>query len=114
MRTLPAWLIAWTFMAAPLPASAGPAFAYSWLETGRPFERCMQAAGALMAARAYEHVETTRFGVTGETASETLYVNCEDHRHVSVVLMRAERPRHGEIDALVADLQARIEGDGVQ
>lgn len=109
MRHVMVSLFACALVSMAMPAMAGPAFAYSWLSTDRPFDRCMQAAKDIMSDRAYDRVQTTRFGVTGETGSETLYVNCEDHRHISVVLMRTERPGYGEIDALVAQMQQRLD-----
>lgn len=94
------------------PASAGPAFAYSWLSTNKSFEQCIAAAGDLMSGLNYPHVQRTRFGVTGETEKETLFVNCEDTRHVSIMLLRTVRPKVGEIDALVALMQQRLEARG--
>jgi hypothetical protein len=47
--------------------------------------------------------------VTGETVDETLYINCEDTRHVSLVLMRADRPHGDEIDRLVVLMQERLQ-----
>jgi hypothetical protein len=95
-----------------LPVVAGPSFAYSWLSTERPFDRCMQAAKDVVAAKNYPHVRTTRFGVTGETGTETLYINCEDQRHVSMILMRRGRLEHGDIDAVAALMQQRLDANG--
>ena len=91
-------------------ALAGPAFAYSWLSTDKSFDQCIDVAKGIMSERAYPHVRTTRFGVTGETAEETLFINCEDSRHVSLVLMlRTGRPGYGDIDAVVALMQKRLD-----
>jgi hypothetical protein len=95
-----------------LPAVAGPAFAYSWLSTERSFERCMLSAQDIMATKQYPHVRTTRFGVTGETTVETLYINCEDQRHVSMILMRREPLGHSDIDAIAALMQQRLDANG--
>lgn len=94
------------------PAVAGPFFAYSWLTTERSFDRCMQAAKDAVASKNYPHVRTTRFGVTGETSAETLYINCEDQRHVSMILMSKERLSHGDIDAVAALMQQRLDANG--
>ena len=92
------------------PAKAGPAFAYSWLSTDKSFDRCIEVAKGVMSERGYPHVQTTRFGVTGETVEETLFINCEDSRHVSLVLMlRTGRPGYGDIDAVVALMQKRLD-----
>jgi hypothetical protein len=92
-------------------AIAGPAFAYSWLTTDRSFDQCIVAAKRLVTSGNYVHFETTRFGVTGETANETLFVNCEDKRHVSLVLMmRSGRPTHGDINRWVALMEKQLEG----
>lgn len=93
------------------PAMAGPFFAYSWLTTERSFDRCMQAAKDVISAKNYPHVRTTRFGVTGETSAETLYINCEDQRHVSMILMSKERLEHGDVDAVAALMQRRLDTD---
>lgn len=93
-------------------ASAGPAFAYSWLSTDKTFDQCIAAAGNLMSGKNYPRIERTRFGVTGETTNETLFINCEDNRHVSIMLLRAERPKVGEIDAFVALMQQLLEASG--
>lgn len=91
-------------------AIAGPAFAYSWLTTDKSFDQCIVAAKRLVTSRSYVHFETTRFGVTGETVNETLFVSCEDNRHVSLVLMmRSGRPTYSDIDALVALTQKQLE-----
>ncbi|UVC07958.1 hypothetical protein IHQ71_22715 [Rhizobium sp. TH2] len=96
-------------------AMAGPAFAYSWLTTDKSFDRCMGVAKGIMSERNYPHVRTTRFGVTGETVEETLYINCEDSRHVSLVLMlRTGRPGYGDIDAVVALMQKQLNAVGAQ
>jgi len=91
-------------------AVAGPAFAYSWLTTDKSFDQCITAAKGLVTSRNYVHFETTRFGVTGETNDETLFINCEDNRHVSLVLMmQSGRPTYGQIDRLVALMQKQLE-----
>lgn len=94
------------------PASAGPAFAYSWFSTGKTFDECIAAANTMMGSLNLPQIQRTKFGVTGETVDDTIFVNCEDQRHVSVVLMRAKRPQVGEIDALVALLQQLLETSG--
>lgn len=91
------------------PATAGPAFAYSWLTTDKTFEQCMTVANDMVTGLGYPHVEKSRFGVTGENNTETLYINCEDLRHVSLVLMRPERPKVGEIDMIVSVMQNRLD-----
>jgi hypothetical protein len=91
-------------------AMAGPAFAYSWLTMDKTSAQCMNAAKSIMSEKNYPHVRTTRFGITGETSEETLYINCEDVRHVSLVLMmRTERPGYGAIDAAVALMQKQLD-----
>ena len=91
------------------PASAGPGFAYSWLSTNKTFEQCIAAADNMMESLNYPRIGRTKFGVTGETTEDTIFVNCEDNRHVSVLLIRAARPEVGEIDALVALLQQLLD-----
>jgi len=96
-------------------AMTGPAFAYSWLTTDKSFDRCIDVAKGIMSERNYPHVRMTRFGVTGETVEETLFINCEDSRHVSLVLMlRAGRPGYGDIDAVVALMQKHLDAIGAQ
>ena len=96
-------------------ALAGPAFAYSWLSTDKAFDQCIDVAKGIMSERGYPHVRTTRFGVTGETVEETLFINCEDGRHVSLVLMlRTGRPGYGDIDAVVALMQKQLDNVGAQ
>jgi hypothetical protein len=82
-------------------ASAGPGFAYSWLSTDKTFDQCISAAQDLAIEKRYPVVSATRFGVTAETGSETLYINCEDATPVSMILMRGQHPKVGEIDALI-------------
>jgi hypothetical protein len=91
------------------PASAGPGFAYSWLATEKTFEQCKAAAASMIKGLNYEHVEDTRFGVTGEKTDETLYINCEDLKHVAILLIRPTRPRAGEIEAFVSFLEHRLD-----
>jgi len=93
-------------------AAAGPGFAYSWLATDRTFDQCIAAANDMVSGLNYPRVQFTRYGVTGETTEETLFVNCEDTRHVSVVLIRTSRPDVGEIDALIALMQQRLAAQG--
>jgi hypothetical protein len=96
-------------------AIAGPAFAYSWLTTDKTFAQCIGVAKGIMSEKSYPHVRTTRFGVTGETVEETLFINCEDSRHVSLVLMlRTGRPGYGDIDAVVALMQNHLDVIGAQ
>lgn len=90
------------------PASAGPGFAYSWLTTKKTFDQCMVAAMEVVASLKYPRAQATRFGATGETDEETIYINCEDLNHVAVLLVRPTRPKVGEIDALVALMQERL------
>ena len=94
------------------PAAAGPGFAYSWLSTNKTFDQCIAAANTMMGSLNFPQIQRTKFGVTGETTDDTVFVNCEDPRHVSVVLMRAKRPQVGEIDALVALLQQLLGTSG--
>jgi len=94
------------------PASAGPGFAYSWLSTDKTFDQCIAAASTMMGSLNFPKIQRTKFGVTGETTNDTIFINCEDHRHVSVVLMRASRPAIGEIDALVALMQQLLDTSG--
>ena len=91
------------------PAAAGPGFAYSWLSTNKTFDQCIAAADTMMRSLNFPQIQRTKFGVTGETTDDTVFVNCEDQNHVSVVLMRAKRPQVGEIDALVALMQQILE-----
>lgn len=114
MRFLMGFAITSMLAASCVPASAGPGFAYSWLSTGKSFDQCIAAATEMMSGLNLPHIQRTRFGVTGETVEQTIFVNCEDARHISVVLMRAGRPEVGEIDALVALLQSRLEAGAVQ
>jgi len=109
---LPAMSLAFAISLVAMPAAAGPFFAYSWLTTERSFDRCMQAAKDVVATKSYPHVRATRFGVTGETGAETLYINCEDQRHVSMILMGRERLAHGDIDAVAALMQQRLDANG--
>jgi len=94
------------------PASAGPGFAYSWLSTDKTFDQCIAAANTMMDGLNFPKIQRTKFGVTGETTKDTIYVNCEDNRHVSIVLTRPTRPAIGEIDALVALMQQLLESSG--
>ena len=91
------------------PASAGPAFAYSWMSTSKTFDQCIGAANNMMESLNFPRIQRTKFGVTGETTKDTVFVNCEDNRHVSVVLMRPTRPEVGEIEALVALMRQLLE-----
>ena len=91
------------------PAVAGPGFAYSWLSTDKNFQQCLIAASDVLMGLNYPRIQKTRFGVTGDNDDETLYINCEDRNHVSVVLVRLARPKIGEIDALVAMMKQRLE-----
>lgn len=101
--------LAASVLAVAQPAIAGPGFAYSWLTTDKTFEQCKLAASSMVEGLNYPHIQQTRFGVTGEKDDETLYVNCEDLRHVAVLLVRPARPRVGEIDAFVSLLQHKLE-----
>jgi hypothetical protein len=94
------------------PASAGPGVAYSWLSTNKTFDQCIAAANTMMDGLNLPKIQRTKFGVTGETTKDTIYVNCEDNRHVSIVLTRPARPAVGEIDALVALMQQLLESSG--
>lgn len=75
-------------------------------------DQCIAAADAMMGSLNLPHIQRTKFGVTGETTDDTIFVNCEDQRHVSIVLMRANRPQVGEIDALVTLMQQILETAG--
>ena len=113
MKTFISMIVAATALAAlAQPTSAGPGFAYSWLSTAKTFDQCIAAANTMMGSLNFPQIQRTKFGVTGETNDDTIFVNCEDQRHVSVVLMRAGRPQVGEIDALVALLQQLLETNG--
>ena len=105
MKTILSMFAAAALITCAQPAAAGPAFAYSWLSTSKTFDQCITAAGEMMDRLNFPQIQRTKFGVTGESNEDTVFINCEDHRHVSVVLMRAGRPRVGEVDALVALLQ---------
>ena len=90
MKTFISMIAAATALAAlARPASAGPGFAYSWLSTAKTFDQCIAAANTMMGSLNFPRIQRTRFGLTGETNDDTIFVNCEDQRHVSVVLMRA-------------------------
>ena len=113
MKTIISVIAAATALAAlALPAAAGPGFAYSWLSTDKTFDQCIAAANKMMESLNFPKIQQTKFGVTGETSDDTVFVNCEDKRHVSMVLMRASRPQVGEIDTLVALMQQILKAHG--
>lgn len=91
------------------PAAAGPGFGYSWFSSSRTFDQCIAAANTMMGSLNLPKIQRTKFGVTGETDNDTVFVNCEDNRHIAVALLRASRPEIGEIDTLVALMQQILE-----